>query len=94
MSRRSPQEWATTSASAVISWMRAEADNNALAFHEFYTSHDQFKTSDPVFRSMVTLLNSINKITTDEKTALLRLGERKQSRAEELFGRKITIEDF
>lgn len=78
----------------VIRWMRAEADDNALAFHTLYDSHDQFIVTNSVFRSFITLLHSIGKITETEKTAILRLGERKISRAEELWGRMLVEGDF
>lgn len=78
----------------IIRWMRAEADDNALAFHELYISHDQFTVTNLVFRAFIGLLHSLGKITADEQTAILRLGERKISRAEELWGRFLTVEDF
>lgn len=78
----------------IIRWMRAEADDNALAFHELYISHDQFTVTNPVFRAFIGLLHSLGKITADEQTAILRLGERKISRAEELWDRLLTVEDF
>lgn len=78
----------------VVKWMRAEADDNALAFHTLYDSHDQFIVTNSVFRAFVGLLHSLGKITAGEQTAILRLGERKISRAEELWSRFITAEDF
>ena len=83
-----------TSISNIIRWMRAESDDNALAFHELYLSHDQFKVTDTVFRLFINLLESLAKITESERDAIMRLGERKISRAEELFNKKLTVEDF
>jgi len=78
----------------VIKWMRAEGDNNALAFHELYIAHDQFAVTNAVFRSFIELLAAISKISEIEKGAILRLGERLQTRSEELWGRAITNGDF
>jgi hypothetical protein len=78
----------------VIRWMRAEADDLALMFHTFFDAHEEFKTSDPVFRHLISGLQASSLISTFERDTILKLGERKISRAEELFGRKITMEDF
>ena len=78
----------------VLTWMKAEGDATALVFHEFYKAHDQFKVNDPMFRQLISGLESGGMISDEEKTSILRLGERKISRAEELFGRKLTMEDF
>lgn len=75
-------------------WLKAESDA-AKGFSLFFYSHDQFKTCDPVFRGTISLLNNpLFIITEAERDAILRLGERKISRAEELFGHKLTMEDF
>jgi len=81
------------SLASVITWMRAEADATAMVFHEFFNAHEQFKVTDPMFRAMISGL-APGLITTDERDAILRLGERPISRAEEVFGRKLTMEDF
>ena len=78
----------------VLTWMRAESDTTALIFHEFYLAHERFKVTDTMFRSLVSNLETNGLITSDEKDNVLKLGERKISRAEELFGRKLTMEDF
>lgn len=75
-------------------WMNAESDA-AKGFSLFYNAHEHFKCNDPVFIGTMQLLyNPLAIITETELNLILRLGQRKISRAEELFGRKITIEDF
>jgi hypothetical protein len=75
-------------------WLKAESDA-AKGFSLFFYSHDQFKTCDPVFRGTIELLyNPLSIITESERDSILRLGERKISRAEELFSRKVTMGDF
>lgn len=54
----------------VIGWMRAEADNNALAFHEYFKAHDQFKVKDPTFLQFIGLLYSLGHITETEKNGI------------------------
>jgi len=79
---------------ALYDWMKAES-NEAKGFSLFYNSHDQFRVANPVFRGTISLLNNpLTIITESECDAILRLGERKISRAEELFGRKIIEGDF
>ena len=53
-----------------------------------------FNMSSPAVRSMIGSLYAGGIATEAEYNSLLRLGEIKLSRAEELFGRKITVEDF
>ena len=79
---------------AVLTWMRAENDVTALVFHEFYLAHERFKVTDQMFRTLISGLETGGLITTTEKDAVLRLGERKISRAEELFERKLELTDF
>jgi len=75
-------------------WIKAESDY-AKGFSLFFYAHDQFKVSDPVFRGTISLLNNpLNLITEPERDAILRLGERLQTRSEELWGRLITEGDF
>jgi len=75
-------------------WLKAES-NEAKGFSLLFYAHDHFKTSDPVFRGTISLLHDpLALITLAEKDAILRLGERLQTRAEELFGRDIVEEDF
>jgi len=62
------------SLAAVIGWMRAEADNYALAFHEYFKAHDQFKVADPVFISLINMLYQLDLITEAEKDAVIGLG--------------------
>jgi hypothetical protein len=57
----------------IIGWMRAEADNYALAFHEYFKAHERFKVKDPVFLQFITLLANLNHITEDEKSILFNL---------------------
>lgn len=59
-----------------------------------YNSDDTFWINDPFFRGM--LRNIATALSMDEGivTEIKRLGERKISRAEELFGRKIQEGDF
>lgn len=75
-------------------WMEANSDA-AKGFKLFYYSHDQFKTTDPVFRGTIQILRAyFNLITEAEETAVLRMGERLKTRAEEVFGRLIELGDF
>lgn len=75
-------------------WLKAGSDH-AKGFSLFFYAHDQFKVSDPVFRGTISLLNNpINLITEIERDSILRLGERLQTRSEELWGRSITEGDF
>ena len=75
-------------------WMEAKTDP-AKGFLLFYNKHDQFKVSDPVFRGTLELMcDPLLLITETERDAILRFGERLQTRAEELFGRDITEGDF
>ena len=53
-----------------------------------------FNMSSLAVRSMIGALYAGGIATEAEYNSLLRLGEIKLSRAEELFGRKITVEDF
>ena len=53
-----------------------------------------FNMSSPAVRSIIGALYAEGIATEAEYNSLLRLGEIKLSRAEELFGRKITVEDF
>ena len=53
-----------------------------------------FNMSSPAVRAMMGALYTGGIATEAEYNSLLRLGEIKLSRAEELFGRKITTEDF
>jgi len=79
---------------ALYDWMKAES-NEAKGFSLFYNSHDQFKVNDPVFRGTISLLNNpLSIITESERDAILRLGERKISRSEEIWNRLLTVEDF
>ena len=75
-------------------WLQAGSDY-AKGFSLFFYAHDQFKVTDAVFRGTISLLcDPLELITADEKNAILRLGERKISRAEELWGRLIVKGDF
>ena len=53
-----------------------------------------FNMSSPAVRSMMGSLYAGGVATEAEYSSLLRLGEIRLSRAEELFGRKITVGDF
>jgi len=71
-----------------------EAGEDLQDFATIYHSDDVFFVNHPTFRSMIDDLATPLLLSTDIVTAIKRLGERKISRAEELFGRKITAEDF
>ena len=76
-------------------WMKAEATDAAKGFTLFYNSHEHFKCSDPVFIGTIQLLeNPLGLITETERDAVLRFGQRKLTRAEELVGHKLIVEDF
>ena len=76
-------------------WMKGEAVDEAKAFTLFYNAHEHFKAQDPLFRGTIQQLCSVfNLITTDEMNAVLKMGERLQTRAEELVGHKLTESDF
>ncbi len=53
-----------------------------------------FNMSSPAVRTIMGSLYAAGIATESEYNSLLRLGEIKMSRAEELFGRNITVEDF
>lgn len=59
-----------------------------------YEADDVFWVNDPTFIGMINSLSLAGIISVDAASAIKRLGERGMSRAEELFGRKITVEDF
>lgn len=59
-----------------------------------FDSASSFDPSHSKFVEMISTLEGASIISADEKTAILRIGERLKSRAEELFGRNITMEDF
>jgi hypothetical protein len=59
-----------TSMSNVITWMRAEADANAIVFHEYFKAHERFKVKDPVFLGLIDLLYSLGHITKNEKDTI------------------------
>jgi hypothetical protein len=63
-------------------------------FQMLYNSDDEFWVNDLTFRETLDTLAVILSIDAGVVTAIKRLGERKISRAEELFNRKITMEDF
>ena len=76
-------------------WITAASTAEAKGFNLFYTAHERFKVTDSVFRGTITLLHDpLALITESEKNAILRLGERLKTRAEELFGRPIVEGDF
>lgn len=59
-----------------------------------YEADDVFWVNDPTFIGMIDSLSQGGIISVDAASEIKRLGERSISRAEELFGRKITMEDF
>lgn len=78
----------------LFDWMDAKSDA-AKGFNLFYFAHDQFKVADPIFRGTIELLCSpLELITEAERDAILRFGERLQTRSEELWDRSLTAEDF
>lgn len=62
-------------------------------FRMLYEAADEFTINHPTTIAMIDSLVSSIGLRQDAATAILRLGQRKLSRAEELIGRKITIED-
>jgi len=69
-----------------------QSENKALKLRFDKATH--FNLSNDVVRTLMTRLHAAGIITDDEYNVLKRAGEVRLSRAEELFGRKITIEDF
>ena len=63
-------------------------------FRLLFESGGAFDAAHPKFIEMIDLLADNSIISESEKTDVLRVGQRDLSRAEELFGRKITEEDF
>lgn len=59
-----------------------------------YEADDVFWVNDPTFIGMIDSLAQAGIISVDAAYEIKRLGERSISRAEELFGRSITAEDF
>lgn len=59
-----------------------------------YDADNVFWVNSPTFRGLMDSLAAGSVITTEIADAVKRLGERLQSRAEELWGRKLTMEDF
>jgi hypothetical protein len=79
---------------AFKNWREAQADVYARASKELWDSFTSPDMAHPKMRQMVQLLRSLGIIQTDAgMTTILRLGERLKSRAEELIGRKITLEE-
>lgn len=76
-------------------WMDVKSTDAAKGFVLFYTAHERFKTSDSTFRATISLLHDpLELITEAERDAILRFGERKKTRAEEIVGHLLTEEDF
>lgn len=71
----------------------SQTDEDAADVKMLYESTDTFDVNDPVFESMLTMLVGLLSLPVDVVTNILRLGQRKLSRAEELIGRKITLEE-
>ena len=71
-----------------------EASDEIKDFADLYIGDDVFFVNHPMFRSLVDMLAGPLSLSDYAVVELKRLGERKISRAEELFGRKITAEDF
>jgi hypothetical protein len=79
---------------AGIRAMLADTSDAAQDFKMLYEADNEFWINDLTFRSMLDTLGAVLSIDASVITEIKRLGERKISRAEELFGRKITTEDF
>ena len=71
-----------------------DASDALKDFADLYKGDDVFFVNHPTFRSMLDTLGVALSIDPAVITEIKRLGERKISRAEELFTRKITMEDF
>lgn len=63
-------------------------------FAMLYNSDNEFWVNDSTFRAMVDMLGTTLPLPAETVTTIKRLGERSISRAEELFGRKLTEGDF
>jgi hypothetical protein len=85
----------TESQEKIFDFLAAPTTAPAKGFNLFFYAHDQFTVTDAVFRGTIQLLHDpLTLITATERDEILRLGERSISRAEELFGRKLTEGDF
>lgn len=63
-------------------------------FKMLYEADDVYWVNSDAFRSMIDYLGQVLSLSAGKVTEIKRLGERSISRSEELFGRKITAEDF
>lgn len=79
---------------AGIRAMLAGTSDAEQDFKMLYEADIEFWVNDLTFRYMLDTLGAALSIDAGVITAIKRLGERKISRAEELFERKITVEDF
>lgn len=70
----------------------AQPENAALALR--FEKATDFDLSSPAVLLMLSGLRDAGVCTEDEYVVLVRLGQVRKSRAEELFGRKLTLEDF
>lgn len=70
----------------------ADPGNKAMALRFEKATH--FNLSSPIVRGLLAGLYAAEVVTEAENAALERAGEVLKSRAEELFDRKITLEDF
>ena len=85
---------AVSSKAKVYDMMKDPKDDFEKAFTLQYDSGEDFDMSHPEIRSMIDFLQTQSTITSDEATGIKRMGERKKSKAEEIFGTKLTLEDF
>ena len=67
--------------------------DEAADFKMLYESTDTFDVNDPAFIAMLNSLQTTLGVKADTVSAIKRQGQRKISRAEELIGRKITLEE-
>ena len=79
---------------AGIRAMLADNSDAAQDFKMLYEADNEFWINDATFRYMLDTLGVALSIDPTVITEIKRLGERKISRAEELFGRLITEGDF
>lgn len=79
---------------AGIRSMLADTSDAAQDFKMLYEADNVYWVNSPTFRGMIDTLGVALSLPTETVTAIKRLGERSISRAEELFGRKITEGDF
>jgi len=87
-----PELEAMLSDASIGNLLTALETSPVLAYR--WQSLDNPDMAHPVMRGQVEGLATAGVITADEATNLLRLGERLQTRSEELFGRNLTVAEI